>query len=364
MKRIIVLLMLLAFALCAVPAGAELGFAEVNRDQVNLRETPDGKRITYLDQRHSVFVFEEKQVDGQLWCHVYTHVNKRTRDAWIRGDMLRFVSDEFTNIVSVQAGDQYVTGVRADGTVAIIGDDMPHLPCVDTVRRWQNIAQVTSSTCSVYALDQNDCLITVGRNNAYGGGMAAKLCGNEPILLDAQGGIMPETWSWATDGQYDAHYYERGAIGDALCETALGYERMLCGALTKDGRIICVNEFEHLGDHFRNGPYVAADANWSHIVALRKDGGVDAAAAYMEKGNQKCDVSLWQNVVKVVAGADHTLGLRADGTVYYAGNDERHARQIAQWTDVVDLDAGNGYSIALCADGSVMMAGAYIGYDR
>lgn len=50
--------------------------------------------------------------------------------------------------------------------------------------------------------------------------------------------------------------------------------------------------------------------------------------------------------------------------MYYAGDDERHARQVAQWTNVKDIDAGNGTSIALMADGSVAMAGAYTSYER
>lgn len=60
----------------------------------------------------------------------------------------------------------------------------------------------------------------------------------------------------------------------------------------------------------------------------------------------------------------HTLGLKADGTVYYAGDDARHRAQVESWTDVAQIDAGNGYSIALKKDGSVVMAGAYTSYER
>ena len=77
-----------------------------------------------------------------------------------------------------------------------------------------------------------------------------------------------------------------------------------------------------------------------------------------------CDVDHWQNVVQVATGVCHTLGLKADGTVYYAGDDSLHRSQVEGWTDVVQIDAGNGYSIALKADGSVMMAGKYEGYLR
>jgi len=90
----------LALMLYAVPALAEIGFAEVRQSDVNLRETPGGARVCYLDAGYDVYVFEEKLVNGQLWCHVYTDVRQRTRAAWIRGDMLRFLSDEFYDVVS------------------------------------------------------------------------------------------------------------------------------------------------------------------------------------------------------------------------------------------------------------------------
>ncbi|MGN0773314.1 MAG: hypothetical protein ACI4MP_05925 [Candidatus Ventricola sp.] len=364
MKKIWGILLLALLAACAVPACGEIGFAEVNRSGVNFRKAPGGAYISRLDAPQSVYVFEEKTVDGQLWCHVYTFIGKDSRDGWIRGDMLRFLSEEFAGVVSVQAGDHYVAGLRGDGTVAIMGDDMPHLPCIDEVRIWSTIAQVTSSTCSVYALDTNGKLLTVGRNSMYGTGAVAKLCGNEPILLDADGRIMPENWRWAEEGVFPDAEEGLEALGDARCVKALGCERALFGALTADGRLLCVGEMKDLQPAFDHAPYADADVYWDAIVALRRDGRVDAAGRSSTWNAGQRDVSGWTDVVKVAAGAQHLLGLRADGTVYYAGDDAAHARQVAQWTNVTDIDAGNGYSIALMADGSVAMAGAYTSYER
>ena len=69
-------------------------------------------------------------------------------------------------------------------------------------------------------------------------------------------------------------------------------------------------------------------------------------------------------MIKVATGTNHTLGLRDDGRVYYAGPDSAHMMQVESWTDVVDIAAGNGVSIALKRDGSVVMAGVYRAYDR
>ncbi|MBQ8619509.1 MAG: hypothetical protein IJ418_18665 [Clostridia bacterium] len=390
MKRMAALLMLLALVLCAVPVGAEIGFAEVKKGNVNLRETPNGERICYLDAGYDVYVFEEKHVDGSLWCHVYTDVRKRTRDAWIRGDMLRFLSDEFTDVVSVHAGNHYVTGLRADGTVAIMGNDMPHQPCIDEVRSWSAIAQVVSSTCTVCALDRGGNIFSIGNNDWYGAEQAARLSGDEPILLDADGYIMPQTWVDGTETNIREFFLVNDEIGGLVAHSWTDAEatpdhpalhvadvqfqevftnaRQLYGGLTRDGEVLCLGEYAPYQKEFEHGPYVDIDNEWQIIIAVRADGRVDAATALNASVGtapyDACRTENWECVIKAAAGTNHTLGLRDDGRVYYAGPDSAHRMQVESWTDVVDISAGRGYSIALKKDGSVVMAGAYRSYDR
>lgn len=362
MKRIVFALLLTALLSISAGALSEIGFAEVLKENVNMRNSPSGKTILQLDAPQSVFVFEEKQSGKYLWCHVTTIRGKNTTEGWIRGDMLRFVSDEFTDIVQVQAGDHYVTGVRRDGTVAILGDDMPHSPCVDTVRTWKNISKVESSTCAVYALDRNGNLITVGRSSQYDVWRAADITGEQPILLNKDGYILQGTW---LDETYTNLPQE---VRSARFAEIAAIERRMQGGLTRDGNVIWLHENKALEGAFANGPYTDIDMYFYHLAALRADGCVDAEIRlniYSDDACQSaCDVDHWQNVVQVATGVCHTLGLKADGTVYYAGDDSLHRSQVEGWTDVVQIDAGNGYSIALKADGSVMMAGKYEGYLR
>ena len=138
MKKAIGFLLTLLMMLQAGLALGELGFAEIAKENVNVRESAGGKTLWQLDAPQSVYVFEEKTVGKYLWCHIATYIGKNPRTGWIRGDMLRFLSDEFYDIVDVIADRTYVMGLRSDGTVAIMGDDMPHAPCIDTVRRWKN----------------------------------------------------------------------------------------------------------------------------------------------------------------------------------------------------------------------------------
>ena len=390
MKRTVFALMLAELLLCAASALGEIGFAEVNKNDVNLRETLGGARICYLDEGYDVYVFEEKHVEGQLWCRVYTDVRQRTREGWIRGDMLRFMSDEFHDVVSVQAGRNYVTGLRADGTVAIMGNDLPHMPCIEEVRSWSAMAQVTSAGCSVYALDRGRNLFAVGNNDWYGAEQAAKLSGDEPLLLDEAGRVMPQNWMSEEEMAVREFFLADDVVGGLVAYSWIDEEavkpnpagdvaherfaevitslRQLYGGLTLDGRVLCLGDYAPYQKEFENGPYVDIDNDWQHVAAVREDGRVDAAtkaSGYDGKAAyDACRTENWECVIKVAAGSNHTLGLREDGRVYYAGPDQTHMQQVESWTDVVDIGAGPGYSIALKKDGSVVMAGAYRDYDR
>ena len=358
MKRILFALMLAALLSGAACALGEIGFAEVKKDNVNMRREPGGKVMMRLDAPGSVFVFEEKQVGRDLWCHVNTIRGKDSVDGWIRGDMLRFISDEFTDVVSVQAGYHYVTGVRRDGTVAIMGDDMPHMPCIETVRSWKDVRQASSWICSAFALDAQGRMLTVGRfDNMYQDKTAAHYTNRVPILLDEEGRVIPSVWG---DMEAVRLYWPQFLEGTRY-KKVLGSENWARVALTADGRVQCLEGYEKHQSVFVNEPYRDIAFFWNVIYALRADGRVDAAT---DRACAASSVEEWENVVEVSAGENHALGLKTDGTVYYAGDDARHAQQVAGWKDVKQVSAGEGYSIALMEDGSVVMAGEYKEYLR
>lgn len=64
----------------------------------------------------------------------------------------------------------------------------------------------------------------------------------------------------------------------------------------------------------------------------------------------------------VAAGAEHSIGLRNDGTVAAWGSNSRHQLDVpAGMNGVVAIDAGENHSIALLADGTVVTWGGTIG---
>lgn len=367
MKRMAAVCLFLMLCLYAAGALAQRGFAEVAKDSVNLRKSPGGDQITQLPMGQSVYVMEEQAEGDQLWCHVYTYIGKNPRSGYIRADMLRMLGDEFHDVVSVEAGDMYVLGLRADGTVAIMGDDMPHSPCLATVRDWQNMAQVCSYSVGVHGITREGVIRAAGRKAAGTEGLhASRISGVIGFPIDGNDEMMIEAWALS--------FPERALTGlpewlrGVRVRELLGAETDPYAALTMDGQVLVSADWPgyELGgrrDAFVNGPYVDLDLHFGILAALRADGRVDATG-WVEAGETAraaaaCATESFTDVVKVEAGLDFVLGLRADGTVCFAGADESHAAQVRALRDVVDIAAGSRFAIALLADGSVAMTGAY-----
>lgn len=356
MRRMMLCLYLFLTLLIPVSAYAELGFAEVNRDNVNLRKTAGGDLIARLPANQSVFVFEETQHKQVTWCHVTTFIGKYTREGWIQSDMLRFLGEEFHDVVSVQAGKHYVTGLRGDGTVAIMGNDMRHAPCIDSVRSWRNIRDLSSWICEVYALDEQGTLHAAGRGRGWDG----ISCRQHPYT--ALSGHIPALLS---DGVWISSAPDAVMRTDSLSvKYVSGLEEVLNVALTAEGKLLVfendLTDTQSLQAATQAERFTACDIWWNHLILLREDGtvfGYSSVAPIQE-------LDAWRDVAQVAAGNGFFLGLKADGTVLFAGNDSNHRRQVEAWQDVAQVRGGDGYSIALKKNGEVVMAGKYTGYDR
>ena len=99
---------------------------------------------------------------------------------------------------------------------------------------------------------------------------------------------------------------------------------------------------------------IVAVAGVYHTVGLKADGTVVAAG---DNDAGQCDVSGWRDVVAVAAGGIHTVGLKADGTVVAAGNNYSGQCDVSGWRDVVAVVASRFHTVGLKADGTVVAAG-------
>ena len=66
----------------------------------------------------------------------------------------------------------------------------------------------------------------------------------------------------------------------------------------------------------------------------------------------------WKDIVSVYAGTFYTVGLKADGTVVLAGDDD--VKPVTQWKNVVALAGDFYHVVGLKADGTVVSVGPNI----
>ena len=97
---------------------------------------------------------------------------------------------------------------------------------------------------------------------------------------------------------------------------------------------------------------IAAGAN--HTVGLKEDGTVVAVGVNKDG---RCDVSRWTDIVAVAAGFEHTVGLKSDGTAVAVGRNRDGQRDVSGWTDIVAAAAGGSHTVGLKSDGTVVAVG-------
>ena len=107
-------------------------------------------------------------------------------------------------------------------------------------------------------------------------------------------------------------------------------------------------------DCFIASQRTSLSAGANHTVGLRRDG--TAVAAGVNYSGQ-CDIGSWTNIVAVSAGDAHTVGLRADGIVVATGANGSGQCNVDGWTNIVAISAGGSHTVGLRADGTVVAMG-------
>ena len=90
-----------------------------------------------------------------------------------------------------------------------------------------------------------------------------------------------------------------------------------------------------------------------HTIGLKADGTMVAAG----DNDDQCDVDDWTDIVAISAASFHTIGLKADGTVVAVGHNGNGECDVDDWTDIVAISTGYYHTVGLKADGTVVAAG-------
>lgn len=212
------------------------------------------------------------------------------------------------DMIAVCASSRYTVGLRANGTLAVVGNWNDGLYGTSS---WQNIVSVSAGDRHLAALCADGTVAAAGNR---------------------------------TTGACDVSQWKDMVALCAGADHTVG--------LRADGTVAAVGDNRAGQCNVRDWTdivYIGAGA--AHTLGIRADGTVVAAGA-----NQagQCNVSDWSNIVSICGGNAHTVGLRADGTVVAAGDNSAGQCDVQNWTNVACVAAGGDVTIALTRDGQFL----------
>ena len=219
--------------------------------------------------------------------------------------------DGWRHIRAVAVGGSHLLGLRIDGRVQVVGNNLQG-QC--EVLDWKDIVQIAAGATHSVGLRSDGTVVAVGK---------------------------------ISGGQYYVYQWEK------IAAIAAGSHHIV--GLKSDGKVVAegsdlfcqcaVSEWEDI---------VAISAGGEHTVGLRTDGTVVAAGANRVG---QCNVEDWTDIIAVDAGSNHTVGLRADGTVVATGSGSYGACAVGDWTDIIAISAGRSTTVGLRSDGKLLSTG-------
>ncbi|KAF1086184.1 hypothetical protein SPSYN_00925 [Sporotomaculum syntrophicum] len=234
------------------------------------------------------------------------------------------VSD-WQDIVAIAAGSGHTVGLKSDNTVIAVGYNEIG-EC--NVANWVDIVAVMAGSRHTVGLKSDGTVVAVGSNDLG----QCNVSDWQDIVAIAAGGI--HTVGLKTDGTVIAVGYNKYGqcnVSDwqDIVAIAAGYLHTV--GLKSDGTVVIVGDNEYgqcnVSD-WQNIMAVEAGSGSFHTVGLKNDGTV-IAVGYNEFG--QCNVSDWQDIVAIAAGGLHTVGLRNDGTVIAVGDHDYGQKNVLDW---------------------------------
>lgn len=192
-------------------------------------------------------------------------------------------ASSWTNVAQLSGYGDLLAGLRSDGTVVVSGTDAQYLD-IGVIEGWTDIVQVEVGYHGLLALTRDEYVLYTGNINT---------------------------------GEQD--------YGRSDCVDWYGVKKLIKGD--------------------------------EHMVAINADGTMDSAG--MDNVNQ-CAVSGFSDVIDAATGCQCTYILHADGTVDVIGGNPKYdfgQFDAADWTDIIAIECGDRFVIGLKSDGTVVAAG-------
>jgi alpha-tubulin suppressor-like RCC1 family protein len=265
------------------------------------------------------------------------------------------------DITQVAASWYFTVGLKSDGTVVAVGDNLTG-QC--NVGNWIDITQVAAGTSHTVGLKSDNTVVAVGAEvpelpEEFYPGPCDVSNWTDIIQVAAGGG---HTVGLKKDGTVVAV----GSNGCGQCNVG-GWTDIIqvaCGdahtvGLKSDHTVVAVGDNDY--GQCNVGGWMdiiqVAAGGWGHTLGLKSNGTVVAVG---DNNYGQCDVGSWTDITQVAAHV-HTVGLRSDGTVVAVGvggsNDDEGQCDVGGWTDIIQVAAGRWHTVGLKSDGTVVALG-------
>lgn len=258
---------------------------------------------------------------------------------------------------TISAGIRYSAGVSADGTAYFSGKGFSG---ESDIKTWTNIVSICAKGRIVIGLKNDGTVVTAGNIDNYRidtsmwHDIVAVEAGQQYIVgLRADGTLAAQGHNG--DGQTDIDNWTN------IVSIACGWRHTV--GLDSSGKVHITGygserQLEQIEENAAEWTDIIAisagggsneSGKRGHTVALKRDG---TAVAVGDNSHGQCNVrgEDWTNLIAISAGDDHTVGLRADGTVVTTQNPKSSAdagMEIQDWENVVEVSAGYGFTVAV-----------------
>ena len=255
--------------------------------------------------------------------------------------------DRADYVCVLSAGSQHSVGLTDDGTVVAVGNNEDGR-C--NVSGWRNIVSISAGGCHTVGLKADGTVVATG-DNKYG----------QCNVNDWTDIVCVEAGFHFTVGlKADGTVVAVGNNDNGQCNVkkwkqvvAIHADSITLG-LKADGTVFATGGNRAGQTNVKNWKdIVAICAGETYSVGMTKDGSFEYTAAAPDE--------LWKlkNVVQFSANCWGVYGVTPDGRVVTAGNDKTRLGkfQVSHWDDIVAVSVGFSHCLGLKKDGTVVSAG-------
>ncbi|MCI6885915.1 MAG: hypothetical protein MR868_01505, partial [Lachnospiraceae bacterium] len=260
--------------------------------------------------------------------------------------------EDFTNLEWVRLTDNVnfgsytgIMGQTKDGTILYCGANNLYMGWIDELGESAEIADV------------EERMLVLQDGTMYTGGYEDVLPHSnvKEAIYSSDGCIL-----LMQDGTVDAyglyggvHQCEEDVKAWTGIQQICGDDEWVCG-LKADGTV------EMTGDLASDETDIKSIfASKSVCLGIRGDGTVAVLkASNRDEQSGLLQAEQWTDMVQLALSESHIIGLKNDGTVVAAGDNNNGECDIEEWADVVSVDAADGCTIGLTKDGKLLMAGS------